>query len=296
MTARQSPLAIFRQSLKTDALYADELINVYLLRPAASVVVWALHPTSVTPNQVTVAAILAGFAAAAVYLWGTPAAIALAGVLVTVKDVLDDADGQLARAKQLYSRRGRFLDSIGDFAVDAALFAAITAVVYRAEPTIATLLLGAASFLGITLRVSYHVYYQASFLHLEERYALNRIVEEITEEDRAGDPVALRLQQVFVLLYGWQDRFMVRLDRWCYGGEPALDAARAWYGDRAGLRCSGLLGFGTELALLTVCSLFDALPLYLLLNLLLMNGLWAANVLYRKLILARRVVRAVRPR
>jgi hypothetical protein len=286
--ARQSPRTLFRQSLKTDAFYADELINIYLFRPAAAGVVWLLYPTAATPNQVTVAAILAGFAAAAVYLGGTPAAIALGGILVTAKDVLDDADGQLARAKEMYSRRGRFLDSIGDFAVDAALFAAITAVVYRAEPSAATVLLGAAGFLGITLRVSYHVYYQASFLHLEERYTLNRIVEDITEDDRRGDPVALRLQQVFVALYGWQDRLMLRLDRWCYGGTPALESARRWYGDRTGLRLSGLLGFGTELALLTACSLFNALPLYLLLNLLLMNGVWAASVLYRKFVLARR--------
>jgi phosphatidylglycerophosphate synthase len=289
VTERQSPAELFRQSLKSDAFYADELVNIYLLRPAAAAVVWILFPTSVTPNQVTVAAIVAGLAAASVYLGGTPAAVALAGLLVTVKDVLDDADGQLARAKQMYSRRGRFLDSIGDFAVDAALFAAVTAVVYRTAPTPATVLLGAASFLGITLRVSYHVYYQASFLHLEERYALNRIVEDVTEEDRRGDPVALRLQQVFVLLYGWQDRLMVRLDRWCSRGELTREGARRWYGDRAGLRCSGLLGFGTELALLTVCSLFNALPLYLLLNVFLMNGIWAGSVLYRRCVLARRV-------
>jgi phosphatidylglycerophosphate synthase len=283
------PVTLFRQSLKTDAFYADEIVNIVLFRPLAGIVVWLLYATPVTPNQVTVAAIAAGFAAAVTYLAGTPGAIAAAGLLVTLKDVLDDADGQLARAKQMYSRRGRFLDSIGDFAVDAAVFAAVTAVVYRDAPGWGTILLGAAGFCGITLRVSYHVFYQASFLHTEERYGLNRIVEEITEADRAGDQVALRLQQVFGVLYNWQDRFMVRLDRWCRGGELSRDAWRRWCADRVGLRLSGLLGFGTELLLLTVCSVADALPLYLVLNVLVMNGIWLSSVLYRKFILARRV-------
>ncbi len=283
------PIALFRASLKSDALYADELVNIVLFRPLAGIVVWLCYWTPITPNQVTVAAIVAGFAAAWTYLGGTPGDVALAGLLVTLKDVLDDADGQLARAKKMYSRRGRFMDSIGDFAVDAALFAAVTVVVHRQAPGWGTILLGLAGFLGITLRVSYHVFYQASFLHREERYGLNRIVEVITDEDRAGDPVALRLQQVFGVLYNWQDRLMVRLDRWCRGREVSKEAWGIWVGDRVGLRLSGLLGFGTELLVLTLCSLADALPLYLLLNVLLMNGVWAVSILYRKFLLSRRL-------
>lgn len=286
MSTRPNPIEFFRQSLKSDAYYADELINIYLLRPAAALIVWLLYPTPVTPNQVTIIAIVSGLAAALAYLGLTPAAVAIAGLLVTAKDILDDADGQLARAKKLYSRRGRFLDSIGDFLVDAALFSAVTFVVYLREPSATTIVLGVCSFVGITLRVSYHVFYQVSFLHLEERYKLNRIVEEITEEDRRGDPVDLRLQQVFVLIYNWQDRLMYRLDRWCLGSEGSAEKLALWYGDRAGLRLSGLMGFGTEFALLSVCSFFNALELYLLLNVFLMNGIWIASILYRRAILA----------
>jgi phosphatidylglycerophosphate synthase len=32
----------------------------------------------------------------------------VAGLCMTLKDLLDSADGQLARAKQMYSRFGRF--------------------------------------------------------------------------------------------------------------------------------------------------------------------------------------------
>ena len=282
---RPHPIVFFRQSLKSEAYYAYELINIYLLRPLAAGIVWLLYPTSVTPNQVTIAAVVIGFVAAFTYTLNTPVAIAIAGVLVMLKDIVDDADGQLARAKSLYSRRGRFLDSIGDFVVDVAVFAAITKVLYHTRPMVTTIVLGIVSLAGITLRVSYHVFYQVSFLHLESRYGLNRIVEDITEADRHGDPVALQLQKIFTMIYSWQDRLMNRLDCWCMGGTVDENQFPIWYGDRFGLRLSGLLGFGTELTLLAVCSWFDALALYILLNLFLMNGIWLLSMLYRRVVL-----------
>lgn len=289
--SRPRPSTFFKQTLKSDAFYADELINIYLLRPIAAGIVWLLYPTRITPNQVTIAAIFFGFAAAYSYSFATPAAIALGGVLIMLKDITDDADGQLARAKQLYSRRGRFLDSIGDFVVDVIVFSVITSVVYRNHQNLGTILLGFVALLGITLRVSYHVYYQASFLHRENRYTLNRIIEEITDEDRRGDPVALRLQQIFVLIYNWQDKLMYRIDRWCMGKNFDEQHLPLWYGDRFGLRISGLLGFGTELTMLAVCSWLNGLSAYLWLNVILMNGILVVSVLYRRLILSKNLAR-----
>lgn len=283
---RPGPLAFFKQSLKSDAYYADELINIYLLRPIAAAIVWLLHPTPVTPNQVTVFAVILGCCAALAYSLNTQISIAVGGLLIVAKDIMDDADGQLARAKQLYSRRGRFLDSIGDFLVNLFVFAAITDVVSKSHPQAEAALLGFLSFLGISLRVSYHVYYQASFLHLEGGYKLNRIVEEITEEDEQGDQLALYLQRQFVAIYNWQDRLMARIDRWCMRGMLDERLLAIWYGDRFGLRLSGLLGFGTELMLLGICSWLNEIHTYLLLNVLLMNGVWLVNVLYRRIVLA----------
>lgn len=285
---RSSPVQCFKQSLKSESFYADEIINIYLLRPLASILVWLVYPTRITPNQITVAAILVGFVAAWLYSLSTPTATALAGLSITLKDILDDADGQLARAKELYSRRGRFLDSIGDFLVNVAVFSVITWVVYQQIPSGTTILLGVLSLLGITLRVSYHVFYQVSFLHREDRYNLNRITEEIVEEDRKGDPVALRLQKIFLLIYGWQDRLMYRIDGWCRRGVPD-ERLSDWYSDRLGLRLSGLLGFGTEYALLTLCSLLNVLSLYLLLNVVMMNGVWLVTTVYRKMRLTKRL-------
>jgi archaetidylinositol phosphate synthase len=282
---RPGPAAFFRQSLKSDSFHCDELVNIYLLRPIASVIVWAAYPTFITPNMVTVAAVVIGCVAGWFYSVGTTTATVTAGVLILLKDIVDDADGQLARAKELYSRRGRFLDSIGDFVVDVCVFAGIGWSAYHAGAGVAGPLLAFLALAGITLRVSYHVYYQVSFLHTEKRYGLNRIVEEVTEEDRHGDRFAYVLQRIFGVIYTPQDRLMRRLDDWCRGGKVKDEVLDTWYADRLGLRLSGLLGFGTEISLLAVCSWLDAIGTYLWLNLVLMNGIWLASVLYRRVYL-----------
>ena len=59
----------YRNSIKSDK--SDELINTYALRPIAGLIVWLLFDTPVTPNQVTLASIISGLAAALFYYQGT---------------------------------------------------------------------------------------------------------------------------------------------------------------------------------------------------------------------------------
>ena len=270
----------YKKTLKSSL--SDELINTYLLRPIAGFVVYVLYPTPITPNQVTIASTVAGLIAAGFYLQNEVASTAIAGLLVTLKDLLDSADGQLARARQQYTRIGRFLDSIGDFVVDVAVFGAIGWVLYSLTGSGWMIVLALLGLVGITLRVSYHVFCQTSFLHLEEKYQTNRVTEEITKEDLTGDPLALTLQRVFQAIYGWQDRMMIRIDEWCKRGRLDREFLVRWYSDPVGLRLSGLIGIGTELFILMVCSIFNALQTYLILNVFLMNAILLLSILYRR--------------
>ena len=276
----------YKNSVKSEL--SDELINSYVIRPIAGVVVRMMYRTSVSPNQLTMASIFAGFAAAAAYLQNSPSAFMLAGILVTCKDILDSADGQLARAKNLFSRSGRFLDSIGDFLVNAALFFSIGKVLFEQSGRSMMYVIAAAGFAGTTLRVSYHVYYQTRFLHLHEKYGNNRITEDVRKEDVERGGRELQLQRVFQIIYGWQDRLMLRIDLWCIGQVIRQSGLQReeWYSDVKALRLSGLLGLGTELFLLTVCSLLNGLFLYCFLNIIMMNGIFMLSVFYRKLILS----------
>jgi len=278
----------YARSIKSDV--SDEIINTYLLRPLAGILVRFLYHTPVTPNQVTLAALLFGILSAVCYSSGSPSLTAMAGLLLTSKDLLDSADGQLARAKQMYSRTGRFLDSIGDLLVNFLVFTALTTVLAVQRGNAWILILGMFGFLGITLRVSYHVFYHASYLHMHSSYTINRLAEEMRTEDYNVDRLTFRLHTIFLWLYGWQDRLMESLDRWCKR-EVVFSAEREqrWYGDIPALRLSGLLGLGTELFILTVCSILNRLEFYLYFNLLVMNGVWCSSVLYRRYTLGPRL-------
>jgi phosphatidylglycerophosphate synthase len=273
----------YQASVKSDV--SDELINTYLLRPIAHQFVRVLYPTRTTPNQVTVASIVAGLFAAAVYASGGMPYAPVAGLLITLKDLLDSADGQLARAKQMYSRFGRFLDSVGDFVVNLAVFFGISILLFRDTGWTPVFLFGLVGFIGISLRVSYHVFYQTSYLHLRSAYEVNRVTEEIRTKDLAQDPRTLRMQRLFLLLYGWQDRLMMRIDRWSMHG-VSREQREGWYGDRTALRLSGFLGPGTELFVLMLCSLARRLDWYLVVNVVVMNGVWAMCIVYRRAHLA----------
>ena len=279
----------YTDSVKSDV--SDELVNVYLQRPIAGMLTRIAYATPVTPNHLTIAAIAFGLGGSIFLSFRAPSYAAAAGCFY-LKDLLDSADGQLARAKQLYSRRGRFLDSIGDFTVNFFLFAAILVWLLRqGSSPLPALLLSLVGFLGVTLRVSYHVFYQTSFLHIRRTYETNRINEEFRAEDFGEDIGTVRLQRIFLMLYGWQDRLMIRADAWSRGKHRAApDAALTqWYADAAGLRLSGFLGLGTEFVALTLCLIFRSIGTYLFISVGALNGVWLASVLYRRMVLAGKI-------
>jgi phosphatidylglycerophosphate synthase len=116
--------AIYRASKKP----ADNFWTEWCSRPPAAAVVWLLRPTPITPNQVTFLS-LAVFAGAAAILicwpgyWGLLAGAAC----VQLSFILDCADGQLARVKQMASPVGALLDFLMD-ELKAFLLVGATAV------------------------------------------------------------------------------------------------------------------------------------------------------------------------
>ncbi len=126
MSTAETPFA-FDKSLKSVSSYP--FIHRYLpfdryaIRPPASLIVKAVFKTSITPNQLTLTSFALALLAALAYAGGRPAYFALGGCLALASTIFDAADGMLARAKNMTSRYGAFLDlfldRIADFAVMA---------------------------------------------------------------------------------------------------------------------------------------------------------------------------------
>lgn len=231
-----------------------ELLAEAVFRPLASVVVRALLPIRVSPTAVVLTNALAGLAAAVAIYRGE---LVVAALLLQLKTVLDNADGQLARASGRTTALGRYLDTEADLVVNAALFAALG--LEAGLP-----LLAGAAFLALTLVLSAN--FNENVLHRRSRG------EEVVTQPSAAEEgaVARGLARVYGVVFAPQDSVLQhfsrrRLERSLVGvSDPAARRPTAIsYHD--GLTSLVLANFGlsTQLAVLGVCLALGGPVFYL---------------------------------
>jgi hypothetical protein len=113
----------YRRMLKGPEL--EEPLDVFVYRPLAFMIVKALAPTRVTPNQVTVGNLLPGLAAACFFWQGTGNGLMIGAVLLFMVNVIDCVDGMLARVRGAGSMTGHILDGLADYTIQSAVLIAL---------------------------------------------------------------------------------------------------------------------------------------------------------------------------
>lgn len=191
-----------------------ELVCERVFRPLAHPLVLLFARLRVPPPVVVVAAGAAGLAAAVELGRGSLVAAAL---LVQLKTLLDNADGQLARLTGRTSAFGRYLDSEVDLLVNAALFAALGWTAGHGALVV-------AGFVAVT-----------SVLSLN--FNAERLLRAAAAEPEAGGRATAVLRRVYGLVYAPQDRLAEAL----VVRRPALAGATA-------VALLANLGMSTQLA------------------------------------------------
>ena len=191
-----------------------ELVCEKVFRPLAHPLVLLFARLRVPPPVVVLAAGAAGIAAAVELGRGSLLAAAL---LVQLKTLLDNADGQLARLTRRTSAFGRYLDSEVDLIVNAALFAALAWTTGR--PALAL-----GGFLALT-----------SVLSLN--FNTERLSRAAAAEPGAETRGTTLLRGIYGLVYAPQDRLAEAL----VARRPALTSATA-------VSLLANLGMSTQLA------------------------------------------------
>jgi len=128
----------------------DLFWNLYVCRPVAALLVAAVEKTRVTPNQITLAAVVVAVTSAAMVLllpgyWGLLAAI----VVFELSYVLDCADGMLARWRGIQSTAGHLLDFLMDEIKAFILLGAVAIRLWRDRNDDIFLLLGIAGLVAL---------------------------------------------------------------------------------------------------------------------------------------------------
>jgi phosphatidylglycerophosphate synthase len=258
---------LYRRSIKRRP--GTELVCEYVFRPAAQIVVLALRPLRVAPPAVVLANAACGFAGAVAIARGNLVAGAL---LLQAKTLLDNADGQLARATGRVSVLGRYLDSESDLLVNAA---ALAAVGYAVDGP----LLAFAAFVVLTIVLSLD-------------FDLERLYRREHGDERDPAPPATHglaglLARVYAVVYGTQDRLIERFVEWRLRG--AGPAERLAYHDRATLQVLANFGLSTQLAALGLCLAIGRPEIYL--YVVLGCGVAVVLLLLRRELLAHRAGR-----
>src|SRR5688572_5041696 len=208
-----------------------EVILELVFRPLSNLLVPVLRRIGVAPPAVVLANAAVGIAAAAVLARGE---LVAAAVLLQVKTLLDNTDGQLARATGRVTLAGRYLDTIADLVVNAAVFVALGYV--TGQPVLA-----AAGFVALTLVLAAD--YNVTELYREAHGT------PTPRPASAGGRVELALAKTYAVVFSPLDRAF-----------RALAANRFGRGggyDRFTVTALANLGLSTQLVVLGVFLVLD---------------------------------------
>lgn len=165
-------------------------VDRYLVRPPASLIVRAVFGTRLTPNHLTLTSFFLALVAGLVYTVGHPPFFALGGTLAMLSTIFDNADGMLARAKNMATRYGAFLDLFLDRIADFAVLAGVTFGLYRSSGDPRVLILGLMTIGLYFLQVSL--------------YYLNNIYMGLANNGEGAEAKNLAVFLIFVLsVAGW---------------------------------------------------------------------------------------------
>jgi phosphatidylglycerophosphate synthase len=244
-----------------------ELVLEVVFRPPATLLARALARPGVAAPAVVLANALTGVVAAFALARGE---LVAAAVLLQLKTLLDNTDGQLARMTGRVTLVGRYLDTEADLVVNAALFVALGHV--TGEP-----LLAALSFAALVLVL-------AADFNLTGLYREARGLT-VPPAMRSGGTLERGLERIYEVSFGQLDRAIRgfaqrRLERTvAKGTDPRLvDEARLAYIDRVAVTLLANLGLSTQLVVLGVCLVAGVPGLYLWLVLACLAALAALQV------------------
>jgi phosphatidylglycerophosphate synthase len=113
----------YKKSLKLREV--EEVFDIFLYRPLAFLLVKAVYRTNITPNQLSLTAILMAIISGIFYALGTPGSVFAGALFFLAFNIFDCSDGQLARLKKNGNPLGKIIDGIADYIATVAVYIGI---------------------------------------------------------------------------------------------------------------------------------------------------------------------------
>jgi len=113
----------YKSSLK--GYDVEELLDIFFYRPMSFLFVKLIYSIDITPNQISIVSMLFGILTGVMFGFGTYQFFIFGAVALLISNVLDCADGQLARLKKNGTGIGRIIDGFIDYITGLSIYVGI---------------------------------------------------------------------------------------------------------------------------------------------------------------------------
>lgn len=205
-------------------------------RSIARGIATGLKDTSVTPIQVTSSFIISGFLAILCIQYHFFFAAAF---FLILKSILDAADGELSRIKNMPSYVGRYYDSIADILLNFLFLLAVWTI------SDSSFLLLILAFVGIQLQGTLYNYYYVILRNTVNGDSTSRVFEDAAPKAMPGEKQSTvnAFFNIFNILYFVFDKTIYLLDRNAINSPPFPK----WF-----MTLVSALGLGSQLLIMGV--------------------------------------------
>ena len=268
----------YRESLK--AIEAEEVFDLLIYRPIAFLFVKITYSTNITPNQVSSIAMLSGVIAGVLFGAGTYNYLIAGGVFYFTGNVLDCADGQIARLKKNGTKTGRIIDGFIDYVVSTAVFIGIGIglVKYSNDGLYIWTLTVLAGISSAVQAFCFDLYRNKFLENVYGKFSsLENEIKEFEEEgERIRDIRGKNLDKFLIAIYLIYTHLQIKLQPRKTKEEVkeiATVPQEYYRKNKLLLRLWSLAGSTTHITVCIFCAFINKLEWYLLVCLIPMNAL-----------------------
>jgi hypothetical protein len=280
----------YKSSLK--AVEVEEILDLVLFRPLAFIFVKATFSFNIKPDQVSVVAMIFGSTAGVLFGFGSFTLVITGAVLYFLSNVLDCADGQIARLKHNGTKVGRIVDGFIDYIVSTFVFLGIAFGLVnqfsqgninlwgnsflQINPYIYIWLLSIAGGISSAMQAFYFDFYRNKFLEVAFGKASGILdeINEFTEEKRkfTEDPkYANFMEKILINVYLWYSRLQLNIQKDHENNKNKPDAKEYYRKNKLLLRLWSFMGSTTHITLCVIFGFMNNLEAFLIFCILPLN-------------------------
>jgi hypothetical protein len=274
----------FKQSLKT--VDSEEILDLVIFRPISFVLVKLIYNTNITPNQISIVALMFGILTGVLYGFGTHEFFILASASFFICNTLDCMDGQLARLKKNGTKIGRVIDGFIDYVTSISVFLGIgIALTSITGDALYSWLLTVAAGISKALQNMFFDHYRNMYLEYVYHKASSleeEIVEYSEEKERLKNVKGHHVEKLLISLYLAYSNFQKNSTK-----HVQLNISSEEYKlkNKLLLRLWSWIGSTTHMVLLIIFSVMNHIDYYLIVTVTLGNFIFIILLIWQKAVL-----------